>query len=48
MSKAIAFEVAAQAQQEGMALRTDGIKLRQAIERSSWTPEYRSYRRRSF
>lgn len=48
LSKAIAFEVAAQAQQEGVALRTDGIKLRQAIERSSWTPEYRSYRRRSF
>lgn len=48
LSKAIAFEVAAQAQQEGMALRTDGIKLRQAIERSSWTPEYRRYRRRSF
>ncbi len=48
LSKAIDFEVAAQAQQEGMALRTDGIKLRLAIERSSWTPEYRSYRRRSF
>ncbi len=48
LSKAIAFDVAAQAQQEGVALRTDGIKLRQAIERSSWTPEYRSYRRRSF
>ncbi|MCE8016762.1 NAD-dependent malic enzyme [Halomonas sp. MCCC 1A17488] len=48
LSKAIAFEVAAQAQQEGVALRTDGIKLREAIERSSWTPEYRSYRRRSF
>jgi malate dehydrogenase (oxaloacetate-decarboxylating) len=48
LSKSIAFDVAAQAQQEGVALRTDGIKLRQAIERSSWTPEYRSYRRRSF
>jgi malate dehydrogenase (oxaloacetate-decarboxylating) len=48
LSKAIAFDVAAQAQQEGVALRTDGIKLRQAIERSSWTPGYRSYRRRSF
>ncbi|MCE8032975.1 NAD-dependent malic enzyme [Billgrantia tianxiuensis] len=48
LSKAIAFEVAAQAQQEGVALRTDGIKLRQAIERSSWTPEYRDYRRRAF
>lgn len=48
LSKAIAFDVAAQAQQEGVALRTDGIKLRQAIERSSWTPEYRRYRRRAF
>ncbi|WP_445156700.1 NAD-dependent malic enzyme [Halomonas sp. E14] len=48
LSKVIAFDVAAQAQQEGVALRTDGIKLRQAIERSSWTPAYRSYRRRSF
>ncbi|WP_444678542.1 NAD-dependent malic enzyme [Halomonas sp. E19] len=48
LSKAIAFDVAAQAQQEGVALRTDGIKLREAIERSSWTPAYRSYRRRSF
>ncbi|WP_104204800.1 NAD-dependent malic enzyme [Billgrantia saliphila] len=48
LSKAIAFDVAAQAQQEGVALRTDGIKLRRAIERSSWTPEYRAYRRRSF
>ncbi|WP_111412865.1 NAD-dependent malic enzyme [Billgrantia lactosivorans] len=48
LSRAIAFEVAAQAQQEGVALRTDGIKLRQAIERSSWTPVYRHYRRRAF
>ncbi|MGR4069940.1 NAD-dependent malic enzyme [Billgrantia sp. C5P2] len=48
LSRAIAFEVAAQAQQEGVALRTDGIKLREAIERSSWTPEYRRYRRRAF
>ncbi|MCE9664126.1 NAD-dependent malic enzyme [Halomonas sp. M5N1S17] len=48
LSKAIAFDVAAQAQGEGVALKTDGIKLRQAIERSSWLPEYRGYRRRSF
>ncbi|MGQ4878384.1 NAD-dependent malic enzyme [Billgrantia sp. LNSP4103-1] len=48
LSKAIAFDVAAQAQQEGVALRTDGIKLREAIERSSWTPGYRYYRRRAF
>ncbi|MGM0536567.1 MAG: NAD-dependent malic enzyme [Pseudomonadota bacterium] len=48
LSKAIAFDVAAQAQGEGVALKTNGIKLREAIERSSWTPEYRRYRRRSF
>lgn len=48
LSKAIAFDVAAQAQGEGVALKTDGIKLREAIERSCWTPEYRTYRRRSF
>ncbi|MDN3521333.1 NAD-dependent malic enzyme [Halomonas ramblicola] len=48
LSKAIAFDVAAQAQGEGMALKTDGTKLRAAIERNSWTPEYRRYRRRSF
>lgn len=48
LSKAIAFEVAAQAQQEGVALKTDGIKLRESIERNCWTPEYRRYRRRSF
>ncbi len=48
LSKAIAFDVAAQAQGEGVALKTNGIKLRAAIERSSWTPEYRQYRRRSF
>ncbi|MFP4137618.1 MAG: NAD-dependent malic enzyme [Halomonas sp.] len=48
LSTAIAFDVAAQAQGEGVALKTDGIKLRAAIERNSWTPEYRRYRRRSF
>ncbi|GAA0636998.1 NAD-dependent malic enzyme [Halomonas beimenensis] len=48
LSKAIAFEVAAQAQQEGVALQTDGPTLRAAIERNFWTPVYRRYRRRSF
>ena len=48
LSKAIAFDVAAQAQGEGVALKTNGIKLREAIERICWTPEYRHYRRRSF
>ncbi|TFH88334.1 NAD-dependent malic enzyme [Billgrantia azerbaijanica] len=48
LSKAIAFDVAAQAQGEGVALKTNGIKLREAIERNCWTPGYRRYRRRSF
>lgn len=48
LSKAIAFDVAGQAQGEGVALKTNGIKLREAIERNCWTPEYRHYRRRSF
>ncbi|XKE45028.1 NAD-dependent malic enzyme [Halomonas organivorans] len=48
LSKAIAFEVAAQAQQEGVALQTDGPTLRAAIERNFWSPVYRRYRRRSF
>jgi malate dehydrogenase (oxaloacetate-decarboxylating) len=48
LSKAIAFDVAAQAQGEGVALKTDGIKLRASIERNCWAPEYRRYRRRSF
>ncbi|MBB3233036.1 NAD-dependent malic enzyme [Halomonas stenophila] len=48
LSKAIAFEVAAQAQQEGMALKSDGPALRRAIERNSWSPAYRRYRRRAF
>ena len=48
LSKAIAFDVAAQAQGEGVALKTNGIKLRASIERNCWVPEYRTYRRRSF
>ncbi|MWJ29038.1 oxaloacetate-decarboxylating malate dehydrogenase [Halomonas sp. ZH2S] len=48
ISKSIAFEVAAQAQQNGVALKTGGTELRNAIERASWTPEYREYRRRAF
>ncbi|WP_027960353.1 NAD-dependent malic enzyme [Halomonas halodenitrificans] len=48
LSSVIAFDVAGQAQGEGVALKTNGIKLREAIERNSWTPEYRRYRRRSF
>ncbi|GAA3906320.1 NAD-dependent malic enzyme [Halomonas cibimaris] len=47
ISMAIAFEVAAQAQDEGVALKTDGNRLRDAIRCNCWEPEYREYRRRS-
>ncbi|WP_017431350.1 NAD-dependent malic enzyme [Vreelandella jeotgali] len=47
ISMAIAFEVAAQAQHDGVALNTDGTQLRAAIRRNCWEPEYRAYRRRS-
>ena len=48
LSRAIAFEVGAEAQREGVALKSDEKTLRDAIERNFWTPEYRAYRRRSF
>ncbi len=48
LSKAIAFEVAAQAQKEEVALKSDEKAIRAAIERHFWYPEYRDYRRRSF
>ncbi|GAB2720111.1 NAD-dependent malic enzyme [Halomonas garicola] len=45
ISMAIAFEVAAQAQHDGVALKTDGNRLREAIQHNCWEPEYRTYRR---
>ncbi|WP_404375884.1 NAD-dependent malic enzyme [Vreelandella aquamarina] len=48
ISKSIAFEVAAQAQQNGVALKTSGTVLRERIEKACWSPEYRTYRRRAF
>jgi malate dehydrogenase (oxaloacetate-decarboxylating) len=48
ISKSIAFEVAAQAQQNGVALKTSGTTLRELIEKASWSPDYRTYRRRAF
>nr|WP_300315086.1 NAD-dependent malic enzyme [Halomonas sp.] len=48
LSKSIAFDVAAQAQGEGVALKTNGTKLRRAIEQVCWEPDYRDYRRRAF
>ncbi|MBY5923639.1 MULTISPECIES: NAD-dependent malic enzyme [unclassified Halomonas] len=48
ISKSIAFDVAAQAQHEGVALKSDGTKLRRDIDKSCWSPNYRDYRRRAF
>ncbi len=48
VSKEIAFDVAKQAQADGVALTSDDETIRQAIERNFWRPEYRHYRRRAF
>lgn len=47
ISQSIAFEVAATAQHNGVALTTSGTKLREDIEKASWSPVYRTYRRRA-
>lgn len=48
ISKAIAFDVGKQAQEDGVALRSDDDTLWSAIERNFWFPRYRDYRRRAF
>ncbi|GEK48754.1 NAD-dependent malic enzyme [Halomonas pacifica] len=48
VSLAIAFDVAKQAQAEGVALRSDDDTLKAAIEANFWYPRYREYRRRAF
>lgn len=48
ISKAIAFDVAKQAQKDGVALRSSDEVLRETIERNFWYPRYRRYRRRAF
>lgn len=47
LSKAIAFDVGKQAQEDGVALRSSDEALREAIERNFWYPRYRQYRRRA-
>lgn len=48
ISRNIAFEVAMQAQEDGVvALRSDEATLRRTIERNFWRPHYRRYLRRS-
>ncbi|GHC24532.1 NAD-dependent malic enzyme [Aidingimonas halophila] len=48
ISKSIAFDVAKQAQEDGVALRSEDQTLRESIERNFWFPRYREYRRRAF
>ena len=47
VSRKIALAVAKEAQAEGLALETSEELLLAAIERNFWTPDYRTYRRRS-
>ena len=48
ISRTIAFDVARQAQDDGVALRSDDETIHRAIERHFWRPQYRRYLRRSF
>ena len=48
ISRAIAFDVAKQAQGDRVALRSDDDTIRKSIERHFWRPRYRRYQRRSF
>lgn len=48
ISMLIAFDVAKQAQEEGVALRSSDEALREVIERNFWYPRYRHYRRNAF
>ncbi|MCW4152476.1 NAD-dependent malic enzyme [Halomonas sp. 18H] len=48
LSKAIAFQVALEAQREEVALKSDEQAIHDAIDRHFWYPRYRSYRRRSY
>ncbi|MBS3804472.1 MAG: NAD-dependent malic enzyme [Oleiphilaceae bacterium] len=47
ISRIIAFDVARQAQEDGVALRSEDDTIRQSIERNFWRPRYRRYLRRS-
>lgn len=48
ISKEIAFDVAKQAMEEGVALKSNEETLRNDIEANFWYPRYREYRRRAF
>jgi len=48
VSKTIAFKIAKQAMEDGVAPKVDDKVLLKAIDKNFWQPEYRSYRRTSF
>ncbi|RJS93722.1 NAD-dependent malic enzyme [Salinisphaera sp. Q1T1-3] len=48
LSQAIAFAVAKQAQEDGVALSSTDAAIRDAVERNFWFPRYRRYRRAAF
>ncbi|WP_423226989.1 NAD-dependent malic enzyme [Marinobacter halodurans] len=47
ISRVIAFDVAKQAQEDGVALRSDDDTIHRDIERNFWRPRYRRYLRRA-
>lgn len=48
VSKSIAFKIAKQAMDEGVAPKVEDDVLLKSIHKNFWNPEYRSYRRTSF
>ncbi|MDA3922209.1 MAG: NAD-dependent malic enzyme [Salinisphaera sp.] len=48
LSRAIAFAVGKQAQEEGVALASSDDVLRASVKRNYWYPRYRRYRRAAF
>ena len=48
VSRSIAFQVAKEAQLQGVAVLTSDEALLQAIESNFWQPQYRIYKRTSF
>ena len=48
LSEHIAFAVARQAQEEGVALQSSEEMVRESVKRNFWYPRYRKYRRAAF
>jgi len=48
LSEDIAFAVARQAQDEGVALKSSDAVIRESVKRNFWLPRYRKYRRAAF